>query len=282
MSIAITGASGRLGRLVVQKLKGKVDPALIVAMVRDSAKTHDLGVAVRQADYDQPAQLEKALQGVEKVLLISSSEEEGKARQHLNVIAAAVKAGVKYMAYTSLLRTETSPISIAADHIVTERAMRESGLDVTMLRNGWYTENYADFFLAASGSGTLYGCAGDGRFSSATRSDYADAAVKVLTSQGHEGKIYELAGDTSYTLADVAKELSRLIGKVVTYQNASDSEYIAALKRMGLPHLDAAKIANFDTSAAKGALFDEGRQLSALIGHSTEPLATTLQQMLKR
>lgn len=280
MSIAITGASGRLGRLVVEKLKSRVDPASIVVMVRNPSKALDMGVTVCQADYDEPNQLERAMQGVKTLLLISSSGEGKKARQHLSVINAAVKAGVRHIAYTSLLHTESSPIGIAADHIVTERALRESGLVTTILRNGWYTENYADFFLAALSSGVLHGCAGEGLFSSASRSDYADAAVEVLTGQGHEGKIYELAGDTSYTLADVAEEMSKQTGKDFSYQNASEADYIAALEHMGLPRIEATKLANFDTSAAKGALFDESRQLSALIGHPTEPMEATLRAIL--
>lgn len=281
MTIAITGATGRLGRLILDKLKARINASAIAAIVRDAAKGQELGVSVRQADYNQPQRLDQALAGIETLLLISSSTDEGKAQQHINVIEAAAKAGVKRIAYTSTLHADTSPIGSAPDHLATERALRDSGLTTTILRNGWYMENHAGSFRAAMASGILYGCAGKGRFSSATRSDYADAAVEVLVGDRHDGKVYELAGDASYTLADAAAELSRHTGKSVVYRDLDEGDYVAALTKTGMPRATAAKIANFDIAATKGALFDEGGQLSTLIAHATEPLATTIAYSIK-
>ncbi|RBO90941.1 SDR family oxidoreductase [Pseudochrobactrum asaccharolyticum] len=276
MAIAITGATGKLGRLVVQKLKARIEPSSIVAIARDLTKCQELGVTARQGDYDQPEQLFEALVGIEAVLLISSSVDTGRVRHHRNVINAAMKAGVQRIVYTSTLHADWSPIGSASDHLATERALRGSGRAITILRNGWYTENYASSFRSAIASGILYGCAGDGKFSSASRADYADAAVEALIGVGHDDRTYELAGDSSYTLADAAAKLSLQTGKRIVYRNLPDTDYVAALIKAGIPEATAIKIASFDVAASNGALFHDGGQLSALIGHSTETLAKTI------
>lgn len=281
MTIAITGASGQLGRIVVSKLKEKVDPAGIVALARNTSKAADLGVDARPADYERPETLDKALAGVETLLLISSSEIGKRARQHANIIDAAKKAGVKRIVYTSLLRADTSPLSIAAEHAATEAALKASGIPHTILRNGWYTENYAGSIAGAVQAGALVGSAGEGRIASATRADYADAAVAVLTQDGHDGKVYELAGDEAFTLPDLAREISRQTGKDIAYKNLPQADYAAVLKGAGLPDIYAEALAGFDVDASKGALFDSGRQLSALIGHPTTPLSDVVAATLK-
>ena len=199
MRIAITGATGQLGRLVVEKLKAVAPVDQIVAVVRDPAKAADLGVEARQADYTQPAALETALQGVDTLLLISSSEVGQRTPQHRNVIEAAKKAGVKRIAYTSVLHADSSPMSLATEHRETEALLKESGLAYTILRNGWYTENYVGAVPGALAGGALVGSAQNGKIRSATREDFAEAAVGELTGEGHEGKTYELAGDEAYT-----------------------------------------------------------------------------------
>ncbi|MES1972265.1 MAG: SDR family oxidoreductase [Pseudomonadota bacterium] len=272
MTIAITGATGQLGRRVIEKLKAAVPAGDIVALARTPAKAADLGVAAREADYARPETLAPALAGIATLLLISSSEVGQRSVQHRNVITAARQAGVGRIVYTSLLHAETSPLSLAAEHLDTEAALAESGLAVTILRNGWYTENYLGSVQGALASGTIIGSAGDGRISSATRDDFADAAVAVLTGAGHEGRRYELAGDESWTLADLAAELSRQSGKAIAYTNLPEAEYAAALIGFGLPEALARAIAGWDAGAALGALFDDGRQLSALIGRPTTPL----------
>lgn len=279
--IVITGATGQLGRLVIASLLKKVPASRIVAAVRNPEKAKDLaalGVQVRRADYNLPETWFSALAGAEKVLLISSSEVGQRVNQHRTVIDAAKKAGVKLLAYTSLLRADTSPLALAAEHIATETLIRESGIPFVMLRNGWYTENYAAGIPAAVEHGTFYGSAGDGRIASAARADYAEAAVAVLTTEGKGGRIYELAGDTSYTLTEFAAEISRQYGKQVNYVNLPEPEYKQLLVSVGLPEPFAALLADSDGGAAKGGLYDDGHQLSTLIGRPTTSLAEVIAQ----
>ncbi len=281
MMIGVTGATGQLGRLVVQKLKAKVPAGDIVALARSPAKAADLGVAARGADYARPGTLVPALKGIEKLLLISSSEIGQRAAQHRNVIDAAKKAGVGNIVYTSLLHADRSPLSLAGEHLDTESALKASGVPFTILRNGWYTENYTASVKGALAAGTFIGSAGDGKISSATRSDYADAAVAVLIGKGHEGKTYELAGDGAYTLKDLAAEISRQSGKTIPYKNLPEDDYAAALAGFGLPKPIAQAIAGWDVGASQGALFDNGRQLSKLISRPTTPLSAAVADALK-
>lgn len=281
MNIAVTGATGQLGRLVIENLKQKAPASDIVALVRDPAKASDLGVTARAFDYTKPEQLAPALAGVDTLLLISSSEVGQRAPQHANVIAAAKKAGVKQIVYTSLLHADVSPLNLAEEHNQTEAMLKESGIPHTLLRNGWYTENYTASVPAALANGAFYGSAGEGRIASAPRADYAEAAAIVLTSTGQAGKVYELAGDDAYTLADLAAEISRQTGRSIPYTNLPESEYAAALKGAGLPEGLAAAFASWDTGASRGGLFDDGHQLSRLLGRPTTPLSSVVAQALK-
>ena len=281
--IAITGATGQLGRLVLQNLLKTVPASQIVAAVRSPEKAADLaalGVQVRQADYAQPATLEAAFQGVDKLLLISSSEVGQRASQHAAVIAAAQKAGVKLLAYTSILRADSSPLGLAAEHKETEAMLRASGIPFVLLRNGWYTENYTASVPAALQYGAVMGSAKDGRIASATRADYAAAAAAVLTKDDQAGQVYELAGDTAYTLTELAAEIARQSGKPVVYRDMPEAEYKAALMQMGLPEGFAALLADSDVGASKGGLFDDSHQLSQLIGRPTTPLADVVKAAL--
>ena len=230
MTIAITGATGQLGRLVIEKLKVKMSASDIVALVRTPAKAEDLGVGARVADYGRPNTLEAALQGIDTLLLISGNEIGQRASQHANVIAAAQKNNVKRIVYTSLLHADRSPLSLAPEHLQTESDLKASGIAYTILRNGWYSENYTGSIAPALGLGAFYGSAGEGRIASAARADYADAAVMALTSEGHDGKTYELAGDNAYTLSDLAAEISAQTGKNIPYRNIPEAAYAAALK----------------------------------------------------
>ena len=282
--IVVTGANGQLGRLVIQSLLRKVPAAHIVAAVRNPAKATDLaalGVQLRQADYNEPATLDAAFAGAEKVLLISSSEVGQRTTQHRNAIDAAQRAGVKLIAYTSLLHATGSPLALAEEHLATEAYLQAAGVPHVLLRNGWYTENYLASIPPALQHGAFIGCAGEGRIASAARADYAQAAATVLTLPDQAGKVYELAGDTSYTLAEFAAELSRQAGKAVPYVNLPEAEFKAALIGAGLPDGLAFVLADSDAGAAKGALFDEQRQLSALIGRPTASLASLLESALK-
>jgi NAD(P)H dehydrogenase (quinone) len=281
MIIGITGASGQLGRLVVSNLKFKTS-AELVALVRSPQKAAGLGVATRAADYDKPETLPHALADIETLLLISSSEVGKRALQHRNVIEAARNAGVKWIVYTSLLHADTSPLSLAGEHLATEAMLQESGIPHTILRNSWYTENYTGSIPGALAGGAFIGSAGSGKISSATRADFAEAAVAVLTGTGQQGKTYELAGDQAYTLSDLAAEISRQTGKTIPYRNLSEAEYAAALIGFGLPEAVARAIAGWDIGASNGALFDDSRQLSALIGRPTTPLADAVAESLKK
>lgn len=280
MTIGITGATGHLGRLVVQGLKARVPADGLVALVRSAAKAADLGIPAREADYDKPETLGPALAGIDTLLLISGNEVGQRARQHQAVIEAAKEAGVKWIVYTSILRADTSTIGLAQEHLATERAIEASGIPFTFLRNGWYTENYESAVPAAVANGVVLGSSGEGRVSSASRADYAEAAIAVLTSGGHEGKVYELAGDTGWTKADLAAEISRQSGKPVVYNDLPEAEYATVLEGFGLPAPFPQALAGWDTATAQGALHDDSRQLSTLIGRPTTPLADTVRDTL--
>jgi NAD(P)H dehydrogenase (quinone) len=282
MTIGITGASGHLGRLVIGELRKKVAANDIIALARTPASVADLGVSVRRADYDRPETLDSALAGVDTLLLISASEVGRRAPQHRNVIDAAGKAGVKRLIYTSLLHADTSEVGLADEHRETEAAIVASGIPYTILRNGWYTENYTAAVPGAVAGGAFIGSADGGRISSAARADYAAAAVAVLTSQGHEGKVYELAGDEAWTLSDLASEISRQTGREIPYRNLPVVEYAAVLAGFGLPEPVARTVAGFDVAASHDALFDDGHQLSGLIGRPTTPLADSVTEALSR
>lgn len=279
-TLAITGATGKLGRLVIDSLKQKVPASSLVALARSPEKGADLGVAVREANYDQPASLGPAMAGVDTLLLISASEVGQRAMQHHNILEAARGAGVKKIVYTSLLHADRSPLQLAEEHRSTEAELKALGIPYTILRNGWYTENYEGSLRGALAAGALVGSARDGKISAATRADYAEAAAVVATSEGHDGQTYELAGDEAFTMEDLAAELSRQAGRAIPYRDLPEAEYAAVLGQVGLPEPAARMVAHMDVAAAEGALFDDSRQLSSLIGRPTTPLANTVATVL--
>ncbi|ENG2949587.1 SDR family oxidoreductase [Enterobacter cloacae] len=281
--IAITGATGQLGRLVIEQLLKTVPANQIVAIVRNPSKAEALsqqGIVVRQGDYTDQAALTTALKGVKKLLLISSSEVGQRATQHQNVINAAKAAGVTFIAYTSLLHADNSPLGLHVEHVATEKALATSGIPYALLRNGWYTENYLASAPPALEHGVFIGAAGEGKIASATRADYAAAAAKVVSEEGHAGKVYELAGDSAWTLSELAAELSKQSGKPVVYQNMSEADFAAALKSVGLPAGLADMLADSDVGASKGGLFDDSHTLSKLIGRPTTSLAESVKTIL--
>lgn len=277
--IAITGATGQLGQHVIESLLKTVPASQIVAIVRNPAKATALsqqGITVRQADYTDEAAFTTALQGINKLLLISSSEVGQRTPQHRNVINAAKAAHVKFIAYTSLLHANTSPLGLADEHVATEKMLADSGIAYALLRNGWYTENYLASAPAALEHGVFIGAAGEGKIASATRADYAAAAARVISEEGHAGKTYELAGDAGWTLSQLAAELATQSGKKVVYQNLSEADFAAALKGFGLPAGLADMLADSDVGASKGGLFDDSHTLSKLIGRPTTLLADSV------
>jgi len=281
----VTGASGQLGRLVIDGLLKTVPASQIGVLVRSEKAAAEFaarGLHVHNGDYSRPDSLKAAFAGVDRALLISSSEIGQRTAQHRNAIEAARQAGVKLLAYTSLLHADTSPLGLAEEHRQTEAALKASGVPHALLRNGWYSENYAASIPAALAHGALLGSADGGRIASAARADYAAAAVRVLTAaEPQAGRIYELAGDASYTLAEFAAELSKQSGKAVAYRDLPQADYEAALVGAGLPGPFAALLADSDAGAAKGALFDDSHTLSQLIGRPTTPIAATISAALK-
>lgn len=280
MKTGITGATGQLGRLVVEKLKQRGQAGNVVALVRSPEKAADLGVETREFDYMKPEVLADALKGIDQLLLISGNEVGRRKTQHENVINAAREAGVRWIVYTSLLHADTSSLSLAAEHLATEELLKSSGIQHTVLRNGWYTENYTASVPAVVRAGAWVGSAGNGKISSAAREDYAEAAAVVLTTEGHQGKWFELAGDTAYTLQGLAAEVSRQTGKDIPYHHLPEEEYAGMLKSAGLPEGLAQAIAGWDVSASKGDLFDDNGVLSRLIGRPTTSLAEVVEKAL--
>lgn len=275
--IVVTGATGPLGRLIIDGILRRGVPAGdIVAAVRSPEKAADLaaaGVVVREADYDRPETLPAAFAGADRLLLISGSEVGQRVRQHGNVISAAVAAGVPYLAYTSILNADTTQVKLAAEHQATEALIRESGIAHTFLRNGWYTENYTAGFGAALAGGAILGSAGDGRVGAAPRAEFAEAAAAVITSDGHQGKAYELAADEPFTMAELAAQLTAQSGTTVVYRDLPPAEYTAALVGFGLPEAYAAALADADLGIARGDLRSASGDLSRLIGRPTSSLA---------
>ncbi|MDB4960420.1 MAG: Short-chain dehydrogenase/reductase [Myxococcales bacterium] len=274
--IIITGATGHLGKHVVQQLLTKVPASQVAVAVRDVAKGRatftGTGVEIRHADYSKPETLEGAFKGADKVLLISSSEVGQRATQHLAVIAAARRAGVKLLAYTSILHADHAKISLAAEHKATEEAIQASGIPYVILRNGWYTENYTEHLAPALAHGAIAGSAQEGKIAAATRADFAGAAVEVLTGSGHENKIYELVGDTAFTMAELAGEVARQSGKPVVYQDLPADAYKSMLISVGLPEPVAGMLADADLAIARGELVDSSSDLQKLLGRPTTSL----------
>lgn len=279
--ILITGATGQLGGFVIDALLRSVDPSHIAALVRPTRTDVDprivrlerLGVETRTGDYDDPKSLHVAMEGVERLLFISSSSFEPRGTQHSNVIDAAKAAGVGFIAYTSILNAHDTPLILAADHRETEAMLAGSGLRHLILRNGWYLENHMLAVPQALSDGTVLGAAGEGRFSSAARADYAEAAAAVMRPDFvSEGRILELAGDGSYTLAELAAEIAQQSGHPVQYQHMARVAFEDALRSNGLPDGLATILADTDAGAEGGALYDESGTLARLIGRPTTPL----------
>lgn len=280
--ILVTGASGQLGRLVIDNLLNTTPANQIVAAVRNPEKVVDLaekGIQVRKADYSDLDSLVAAMQGVEKVLLVSSSEVGQRTAQHSNVINAAKQASVALIAYTSILNADKSPLILAKEHAETENLLAKSGVPYVLLRNGWYSENYTMGVAGALEHGVV-GCAEDGKLSTAARADYAAAAAAVLVKDGQAGKVYELAGDNSFTLSEYAAAISKVSGKTVAYQNVPETEFTKILVSVGLPEGFAAVLADSEAGAAKGGLFSDSKDLSTLIGRPTTSIEDSIKAAL--
>jgi len=280
---AVTGATGKLGRLVLDELLQQAAPKDIVALAREPGALADYaekGVHARQADYDDPDSLRDAFRGVDRVLLISGNAVGQRERQHGNVINAAKEAGVSYLAYTSILKGDRSRLALAPEHVATEKLLRDSGLNYDVLRNGWYSENYTGGLAQSLESGKIFGAVGAGKLSTATRADLAAGAAAALL-RGKGGDTYELAGDRAWTMEEFAAEVSRQSGKPVAYIDQSEAEYARVLEGAGLPPPIAAMLASTSALSAEGELHDEGKDLSRLSGRPTTPISETIAAALK-
>jgi NAD(P)H dehydrogenase (quinone) len=275
MSVVITGATGHLGRLVVESLLERGLPAdQIVATGRRTEKLADLadrGVVVRRADYTDSGSLKEAFQGADKVLLVSSSEVGQRYAQHVNAVDAARAAGVGLIAYTSITRADTSGMALAAEHKATEEYIRESGVPHVLLRNNWYLENYTDQLPVVLQHQALLGSAGEGRVSAASRADLAAAAATVLATEGHQGQVYELAGD-AFTLPEAAAVISEVSGQQVGYVDLPAEKYTEVLVGAGVPQPFAEVLADSDLGIARGDLDQLSDDLSRLIGRPATSL----------
>jgi NAD(P)H dehydrogenase (quinone) len=285
MPLLITGATGHLGRLVVEQLLAAGVPAGdITATGRATDTIKDLaerGVQVRAVDFGDPAAVRAAVAGADRVLLVSAMEPGGRVGLHRNVIDAAREAGTGLLAYTSIVNAATTTIRLAADHQATERLLRDSGVPYVLLRNSWYHENYTDRLPAFLAQGAIPGSAGHGRISAAARADYAAAAVRVLTTDGHAGRAYELGGDEPFTLAQLAAEITAQSGKQVRYTDLPEAEYAEALKAHGAPELMADMVAETDAAAAHGALATASGDLTALTGRPATTLSAAVGAALR-
>lgn len=285
MSIVVFGATGNLGRLVVRDLLSR---GVAAHDIRASGRSvgrltefADQGVEILAVDYEDPATIDSALDGAEKVLLISGSDLSKRAAQHRMVIDSVKRHGVGQLVYTSVLRATETTLAIGPDHVATEKHILESGLPYTLLRNGWYTENYAGSVLGAAQSGVILGSAGQGKISSAARADFAEAAAVVLTTPGHEGKTYELGGHPDWTLPELAEVTSELLGRSVVYRDLTSEEHRKALEEAGMA--DAADFAvGLDADTKAGQLFTESQDLQRLLGHPSTPLIDALRPIAEQ
>lgn len=280
----VTGASGHLGRLAVHALLERgVAASDVVATARDLDAIADLaalGVETRAADYSDPASLEQALAGVDRVLLVSSSAVGERVPQHANVIDAAKAAGVELLAYTSITRADSSTLALAEEHRATEELLAASGLPVALLRNSWYLENYTGQAPTALEHGAVLGAAGEGRVSAATRADFAAAAAAVLVADNQAGRVYELGGDAAFTLSEYAATLAAESGTDVVYRDLPAEELTAVLTGAGLPEPYAAILTDSDLGLARGELQADTGDLSRLIGRPTTTPAEAVRAAL--
>lgn len=276
--IAVTGATGHLGQLVIAELIAKgTQPKEIIAVIRNRSKAQDLiskGIEIREADYKSEEALEKAFQGVNQVVMISGSEVGQRVQQHTNIVNAAKKAHVKYIAYTSILKADTSKMLLAKEHLATEELIKASGIPYSFLRNSWYIENYTEQLKGVLAHGVIAGSAKNGKISAATRADYAAAAVAAVK-KSTPNAIYELGGE-AFTMSELAAVVSRVSGKKVEYKDLPASEYAQMLMGFGVPQGFAEVLADSDVGITRGDLYTERTDLKNLIGRAPTSLESAV------
>jgi NAD(P)H dehydrogenase (quinone) len=280
MTIAIFGATGRLGGHVIDQLLERGIPAGdILALGRNTERLEQLagrGLATAAVNLEDVDGTAATLSGVDKVLLISVSDPGQRVQHHANAIEAARQAGVQHLIYTSALQAPTTILELAADHKATEELVTASGIPATFLRNGWYTENHVQDFAAARGNGAIANGVGEGRLATAPRKDYAEAAAVVLTTPGHEGKAYELSGDTAWNYNEFTATAQEVLGTPVFYKALTAEEEREQLLAFGLDTGTAGFLVTLNANTRDGALAHTSGDLARLIGRHTEPLETTM------
>ncbi|GJN43020.1 SDR family oxidoreductase [Corynebacterium ammoniagenes] len=282
MRIAVTGATGHLGGLIIDKLLARdVAASDIVAVVRNEEKAQDLakqGINIAVAAYEDESALAKAFDGVDRLVFVSASEVGKRIDQHTNIVNAAKSAGVAQIAYTSLLNLDSSELFLAPEHVATERLLADSGIEHVLLRNGWYWENYVSGLETGKSLGKFFSAAGEAKVSGAARADFAEAAAVVATTDGHAGKVYELAGAPALAYPDIAAQIGQVLGKDVEYVNQTPAEYEEFLRSAGVPADFAAGLASADPVIEQGALYSESTDLQDLIGRPSSSVVDTFQQ----
>lgn len=280
MRIAVTGATGHFGSIVIEQLLERgISASEIVAVVRSAEKAQplvDRGIDVRVAEYEDQSALAEAFSGVDRLVFVSGSEVGQRSAQHKNVIEAAKVAGISLIAYTSILNIETSTLGLSPEHRDTEQMLAESGIDYVLLRNGWYWENYASSLDAARATGKFFGAVGQGRVSGAARRDYAEAAAVVIASENQAGKVYELAGAPALTYPELASAMAEVLKTPVEYVNLSVEDYQQALESAGMSAEYAGLFAGMEPAIGQGALLSESTDLQQLIGRESTPAVQVL------
>lgn len=284
MKILVTGATGKLGRKVAETLLGTVPAEQLAVSVRDPQKAEDLrarGVDVRQGNFDHPETLATAFAGVDRLLLISADgDNETRIRQHGNAVEAAQRAGVGFIAYTSLANAMESPIFLAPTHRATEEAIRKTGIPYAFLRNNWYLENEISGIQGVMAGAPWVTSAGSGKVGWALQQDYAEAAAAVLTGSGHENKIYELSGKL-LTQEELASALGAVLGKEVPVQQVDDAAYAEIMKGAGVPDFVIPMLVGIQEGIRSGALEVESGDFEKLLDRPLAPIQEALGQIVR-
>ncbi|MFC3799017.1 SDR family oxidoreductase [Cohnella sp. GCM10012308] len=284
MKMLVTGATGHLGSLVVQTLLGRVPAEQIAVSVRDPQKAAALseqGVDVRRGDFEDPASLEQAFAGIDRLLIVSTDgDTETRIRQHANAVEAARHAGVGFIAYTSAPNAQESELFLAEVHRDTENAIRATGIPYAFLRNNWYIENEAGAIQGIVAGAPLVTSAGDGKVGWAARSDYAEAAAAVLAGTGHENKVYELGGPLR-TYGELACVLSEALGREVSLQQVDDETYAGVMKSAGVPEFALPIVTAIQQAIRAGTLAVESSDLEKLLGRPATPLFEVISALFK-
>ena len=283
MKMLVTGATGKFGTKVVETLLKTVPASQLAVSVRKPEKAEGLrarGVEVRQGDFDHPQSLDSAFAGIDRLLIISADgDNETRIRQHRDAVAAAERAGVKFIAYTSLVNATESKNLFAPTHQATEEAILKTGIPYSFLRNNWYLENEIPGIQGVLAGAPWVTSAGDGRVGWALQQDYAEAAATVLSGNGHENKIYELSGK-SLTQEEFVSLLGSVLGKEVTVQQVDDTTYADIMKNAGIPDFVIPILVDIQKSIREGTLDFESNDFEKVLGRPATPIKEALTQIL--